>query len=358
MQPTRWTCLSFLLAWGLFSPSAWAQPVRDKVTLLKEEDGSRTRVVCDVVDHTGEFIRYRLREDGPVTIKPSSQVVSIETSQTPNHIQGLAKFASGDTKEAIRLLETALGQDGREWVRRDILAMLVKCALRQNSSAQAGERFLMIYGSDSTTHHFKSIPLLWTNAAPDPSLKSVAVQWQTRNSAPAKLLSASALLFDPAYQSAAKLELQQLRSHSDPRVRYLAICQLWRLELMDQKVDDATLAGWQDVIRSMPEDLRGGPYFLLGEGHRYRRHYDRAAVAYLWVPLVHDQDYQLAARACLSAADSLVAIGQREEAMTLYREVIGRYKQSSFAQDAAQALEDLKSSGENSDSQPAESSLP
>jgi tetratricopeptide (TPR) repeat protein len=358
VQLSRWAGLSLALSLGLQSSIGWAQPPRDKVTLLKEEDGSRTRVVCDVVDHTGEYIRYRIREEGPITIKPSSQVISIETSQTPNHIQGLEKFASGDTKEAIRLLEIALGQDGREWVRRDILAMLVKCALRQNNYTQAGERFLMIYGSDSTTHHFKSIPLLWTTSAPDPALKSVAIQWQDRNSAPAKLLAASALLFDPKYQSSVTLELQQLRSHADARVRSLAIAQLWRLELAGRKIDDTALDGWQHAIRSMPEDLHGGPYFLLGEGRRLRRHYDRAAVAYLWVPMVHDHDYQLSAQACLSAADSLVAIGQREEAITLYREVVLRYKQSSLAQDAAQALNDLTSPAAESETRPAETSLP
>jgi tetratricopeptide (TPR) repeat protein len=315
-------------------------------------------VVCDVVDHTGEFVRYRVREDGPITVKPSSQVISIETSQTPNHIEGLEKFAAGDTNEAITLLETALGQDGREWVRRDILAVLVRCALRQNNYTQAGERFLMIYGSDSTTLHFKSIPLLWTTSAPDPSLKSVALQWQTRNSAPAKLLAASALLFDPKYQSSVTLELQQLRSNADARVRALAAAQLWRLELVDRKIDDSTLDGWQDAIHSMPEELRGGPYFLVGEGRRLRRHYDRAAVSYLWVPMVHDSDYQLSAQACFNAADSLVAIGQREEATTLYREVLGRYKQSSLAQDAAQALFDLKSPAASTDARPAESSMP
>ncbi len=261
MQLSRWTYLCLLLSWGFLNPTAWGQSPRDKVTLLKEDDGSQTRVVCDVLDHTGEFIRYRIREDGPITVKPSSQVISIETSQTPNHIQGLEKYALGDTKEAIRLLEIALGQDGREWVRRDILVMLVKCALRANNSSQAGERFLMIYASDNTTHHFKSIPLLWTLTTPDASLKAVALQWQTRSSPAAKLLSASALLFDPKYQSAAKIELQQLRTNPDPRVRYLAMAQLWRLELPDRKVETTALDGWQDIIRSMPDDLRGGRIF-------------------------------------------------------------------------------------------------
>jgi TolA-binding protein len=331
-----------LMLWGSFADPAGAQSLRDRVTLLKEEDGSRVRVMCTVLDHTGEFLRYQVRDDGPTTVKPSSQVISIETSQTAKHIQALEKFAEGDTKEATRLFEEALSQDPREWVRRDILAMLVQCALRQSNYTQAGERFLMIYASDKTTHHMKSIPLLWTTLAPDAQHKNAALQWMDRGSPAAKLLSGSALLFDPKYQSSAKLDLQQLRSHPDSRLRYLAMAQLWRLELPARKIDGPTLNGWQDTIRSMPGDVRGGAYFLLGEGRKQSRQYDRAAVAYLWVPMVYHHDYQLAALASLNAADSLNAVGQREEAISLYREITARYGQSSYAQDAAQILKSLE----------------
>jgi tetratricopeptide (TPR) repeat protein len=349
---SRLILLGYLLPWGFLSPSAWGQSLRDKVTLLKEEDGSRTRVMCTVLDHTGEYIRYQIREDGPTTTRPSSEVISIETSQTPQHIEALEKFAAGQTKEAITLFEAALKQDPRGWVRRDILAMLVKSALRLNNHAQAGERFLMIYASDKTTHHFKSIPLSWTMAAPSDQLKTAALQWMNQGSPAAKLLAASSLLFDPKYQSSAKLDLQQLRSNPDPRVRYLAIAQLWRLELPDRKIDTTALDGWQNTIRNMPADLRGGAYFLLGEGRKQRLQYDRAAVALLWVPLVYDHDYQLSALASLNAADALNAIGQREEALAVYREIVVRYGQSSYAQDAAQILKSLEidpATGDSSD---------
>ncbi len=332
----------FLLLPGVFAGRVRGQDLRDKVTLLNEEDGSRVRLMCTVVDHTGEFIRYRLRDDGPVTVKPSAQVVSIETSQSRTHIEALEKYAEGDIQAAEQLFEKALTQDPREWVRRDILAMLVRCALRQENSTRAGERFLMIYGSDRTTHHMRGIPLVWTTKAPGPQLKNAALGWLERGSPAAVLLGGSALLFDPKYQAEARLELQQLWANPDPRIRYLAIAQLWRLELPDGQVEGPMLGGWQDTIRSMPADVRGGPYFLLGEGLSRRRQFDRAAVAYLWVPLVYDYDYQLSALASLNAGDALKAVGRRDEAISLYREIVTRYGQTSYAQDAAQALESLK----------------
>lgn len=328
---------------------AWGQSVRDKVTLLDRKTGSRTRVLCTVTDHTGEFIRYRVRDDGPVTVKPSSEVVSIETPQTQTHIKALENYAAGNTKEAVSLFEAAMKQEFRDWVRRDILAMLVKCALRQDNSAQAGNRFLILYQSDRTTHHFKSIPLLWKTSPPNAELRTAALNWMNQSTPAAKLLSASALLFDPKYQGSAKLDLQQLRSHTDTRVRNLALTQLWRLELPDRQVDAPMLDAWQDTIHSMPKELRGGPYFLLGEGRRLRREHDRAAIALLWVPLVYDHDYQISALACLNAADSLQAIGQRDEATALYHEVVVRYGQSSYAQDAAQILKTLQTDRAESD---------
>jgi hypothetical protein len=75
-------------------------------------------------------------------------------------------------------------------------------------------------------------------------------------------------------------------------------------------------------------------------------------VAFLWVPLVYDHDYQLSALASLNAADALNAIGQREEALAVYREIVVRYRQSSYAQDAAQILKSLEidpASGDSSD---------
>ncbi|MCA9069995.1 MAG: hypothetical protein KDA84_13780, partial [Planctomycetaceae bacterium] len=178
---------------------------------------------------------------------------------------------------------------------------------------------------------------------PTPELKTAAMNWMNRSNPAAKLLAASALLFDPKYQGTVKLDLQQLRSHPDARIRNLAATQLWRLELPDRKVEAATLVSWQDSIHSLPRELRGGPYFLLGEGRRLRRQHDLAAMALLWVPLVYDHDYQISALACLNAADSLKAIGRNDEAVALYHEVVVRYGQSTYAQDAAQILKTLQS---------------
>ena len=85
-------------------------------------------------------------------------------------------------------------------------------------------------------------------------------------------------------------------------------------------------------------DLRGGPWYVLGQGRLRLREYEPAATALLRLPLVHDADHFLAARACLEAADALDAAGQTGQAATLYREVTERFSQTPFAQDAESAM--------------------
>ena len=89
----------------------------------------------------------------------------------------------------------------------------------------------------------------------------------------------------------------------------------------------------------MPEDLRGGPYYVLGRAHFQRREYGPAAAALLWLPFVYYEDHHLAARACLEAADALSKLGQSTEATTLYREVAHRFRETPFANQAATILE-------------------
>lgn len=82
--------------------------------------------------------------------------------------------------------------------------------------------------------------------------------------------------------------------------------------------------------------------YLIGRAHSLRHEHDRAAIAFLWVPLVYGEDELLSARAMLDAADALVESGQRRGAVRLYQELITRYAHTSFARDAAAAMSNLK----------------
>jgi hypothetical protein len=60
----------------------------------------------------------------------------------------------------------------------------------------------------------------------------------------------------------------------------------------------------------------------------------------LWLPLIDDHDFRLAARACLEAATALEKIGQHAESRTLLHEVTQRFADTPFADEARALLKE------------------
>ncbi|MBW3543625.1 MAG: hypothetical protein KY476_25520, partial [Planctomycetes bacterium] len=72
----------------MFAP-LWAVaqgPQRDRVTLRSERSGGRTVIAGEIVDYTGEHLLLRTRAGMAPRSYPADQVVSVETSQTAQHI--------------------------------------------------------------------------------------------------------------------------------------------------------------------------------------------------------------------------------------------------------------------------------
>jgi TolA-binding protein len=115
--------------------------------------------------------------------------------------------------------------------------------------------------------------------------------------------------------------------------------QAWREVAFTGEREREQIKRWQERIDELPEDLRAGPNYLLGRAWAGRHDYEQAAAALLWLPLVDDHDFRLAARACLEAALALDRIGQHAESQTLLQEVATRFADTPFA-DEARALLD------------------
>jgi tetratricopeptide (TPR) repeat protein len=313
----------------------------DRVVLQLKGSSSRIALTCTVIDYTGEKITVRTKNGAQVRSFEASEVFEVRTPQTEQHVKGLVSYARGDIEQAVASFQRALATETRGWVRRDILALLVRCALRRGNYATAGSKFLALWESDPRTWHVKLVPLTWSPSKLDAPLRSEALGWIYRGNEMSKLLGASHLLNDARKGSLAERELRDLATSIDRRIRLLARAQLWRLRLREGNLSPAELRRWQSRIGDLPEDIRGGPYYLLGRAHLGRKEYDRAAMALLWVPLVYDHDVPLAARACLEAAESLNNIGQSREAVALYREVTTRFAGTVYADEAAAVLKSI-----------------
>ena len=321
---------------------AQQQPV-DKVVLQRKGSSSRITRSGIIVDFTGTKLTIRSRKNTSVNTYDADEVVEVRTPQTEQHRKGLKSFARGDIERAVASLELAMIEETRDWVRRDILAMIVRCALRRGDLIAAGSKFLALWQSDPTTRQFKLAPLTWGTRNITAALRSESLGWINLNTEASRLLGARHLLTDERHAARAKNEMNELASSIDLRIRLLARAQLWRLRIREGNLTPSEMKRWQSKIEEMPEDIRGGPFYVLGRGYLVRREYDRAATALLWVPLVYDDDTHLAARACLEAADALREVGQSGQSRALYREVTTRFVGTPFADEAASLLKSEES---------------
>jgi hypothetical protein len=314
----------------------------DKIVLQPKRGSSRIIRSGIIVDFTGTQLTIRSRDNTNVNTYAADEVVEVRTPQTEHHKKGLVSFAQRDVERATASFELAMIAETRDWVRRDILAMLVRCALHRGDSIAAGAKFLALWQSDPTTRQFKLVPLTWGPRNITAALRNESLGWINLNTEASRLLGASHLLADARHAALAKNEMNELATSTDLRIRLLARAQMWRLRVREGNLTPSEMKRWQSKIEDMPEDIRGGPFYVLGRGHLVRKEFDRAAAALLWIPLVYDHDTHLAARACLEAADALREIGQTGQSFALYREVTTRFVGTPFADEAASLLKNEK----------------
>ncbi len=315
----------------------------DKIIIRLPRSGSHVTLRGTIVNYTGSSILIRSSVNASVKEYPTSSVVKVSTSHVASHLQGTTFYSQKKYPQATSSFEKAIQQEDREWVRREILAMLVRCALQVGDYKKASSRFLMLTESDGKTFHFHLIPLQWT-PAPLGNISALdGLAWMQNKSATVRLSGASRLLLDKKYGQFATTEMKTLTTNVDQRIRTYARMQLWRLKLQHpKKLMKFQLKQWRKEIERTPSNYRAGGWYLLGMAYAHKRQYEQSAMALLWLPLVYDQDKFLAARSCYEGAESLLQIGKKHEAITLLQEVVKRFDKTPAAQEAAVALRKLQ----------------
>lgn len=298
----------------------------DRVVIQNRSNGrSRTTLTGRVESFSGGFLKLRLLNRDVVKIIPESAIYNVETPLVESHIRGLKSFQSDDMDSAIQLLRGALNDETRSWVHQDIHALLIQCESRAGNQAAAMREFAKLIRLDPKTRHFHLVPLVWANRITNGREQSVGRSFVTDSEPVMRLIAASVMISDEKNRPFGEAELQSLTTTGDSRITHLARTQLWRLRLREGEIRPGELTGWKSRIRTMPDRLRAGPYYLLGRAHLGRHEYDKASIAFLRIPLAYDDDHRLAARACLEAAEALSTAGRKVESETLYREVATRY---------------------------------
>lgn len=328
---------SVLLLWTLVSGLS-SLHAEDRVTVRTETGSGQAVLTGTVKDWNGERLRMKAGED--VREFDASRVADVVSPRLPTHVAGLKSLAEGRADAAHASLTKALGEEPRQWMRREILAAIVRADLAREDRAAAGKDFLALLESDPKTRHFNFIPLDWDTNPPSTVLSSAARGWTQGNAGDAaKLLASSVLLFDPAAGKDAAETLDRLARSADTRIYTLARAQLWRQQVARGTVPAGEIERWQDRVIDIPEPLRGGAYFQIARAWALRGDPERAAAAFLWLPLVYDADAGLAASAAVLAAEELTKFGRTADAVQLYREVLARFPQTSAAVRAKAQLE-------------------
>lgn len=309
--------------------------------LVQQPGGSRFPISGVVDDFTGRELTIRLKAGEKLKAFPRDQVVEVQTSYTLHHERGRQLLKDGKIVEATSSLNAALKEEDRTWVRREILALLVKAAMWDGDYRTAVTRFLPILESDEETFHFDVAPLAWSDDLPNGAMVQAAKGWLAGKSSGSKLFGASHLLNDPESGGDAEAALRFLARDSNVRIQRLAQMQIWRQRMKSGAASANELARWESAIEELPVEIRAGGYYVLGQAHIKQRSHDQAATALLWLPLIFDNDRHLSARACFQAAEQLELIGQKPQAANLYGEVALRFGDTPFAANAETKWKEL-----------------
>lgn len=311
----------------------------DSITVLTGKDAkTRTSRTGEVVDYTGESLQLKA-SSGRIENIPAARVVEIRTQWTPAHERGDALRGEGKLEEAINAYKQAKRDEPRAWARRKIMAELVVCYAEVGRFDVAGDEWLAIVSSDPLTTHYNVVPVAWRSLPPDAALEPRALAWLHGKAPAAQVLGASWSLTG-SQRNAAMTALDGLAGSKtvDPRVRSLAQIQLWRTKLISARQDE--VQRWQSALEQMPVEIRAGGYFVVGEALARLKQSEDAALAYLHVPLVHNQQRAMAAGALVAAAKEHEKLGRGEQAAGLYREVLSGYSRTAAAEEARAWLEE------------------
>ena len=314
-----WTILGF----SLFGPTV--SLAQDAVYQKNSAPGAKpSKWTGQITDYTGRELKLQL-SSGRERVIPAAAVEGIETTYAPAHLAADQLFAAGKFDQALAQYNTALrNEEKRNWVRRQIMAQQVWCYQELGQTLFAVRTFQLLVQSDPETQFFDCIPLAWLPQELPVTLEREAQMWlESRESALDVLIGLSWMMASNQRQRAIA-RAEELAGHTDARIAWLARAQLWRGQATT--ADEPRLADWRASLEKIPFPLRAGPTYLLGQELARRQQHDPASLLLLRVPIHYPNQRRLSARCLLTAAQALEKSQHPDESITLYQEVLQRYR--------------------------------
>ena len=277
--------------------------------------------------------------DGDRRTFPSERILRIETYHTQARKDADGLYDKGQFAPAGTLYERALKEEKRAWMRRQIMAQLVWCHRATGQLQLAGEAFRSVVWEDPNSPYLSCIPLTWIASQPSGPLERAAQGWLNHDGEPAMVLLGASHLLSTGARAVALDRLKRLATTAQPPINQLALAQTWRASVVT--ADPRQLAAWEETTRLIPEPLRAGPYYVLGQGWVRQQEWEQAALALMRVPVLYRRHHVLAARSLLDAGHSLEKLDRRRQAARLYDEVAVEFPQTRSAAEAQAKREGL-----------------
>ena len=317
-----------LMAIGITSTAYAVQESEDVVITQRRGSEKTSKRRGEIVDWKG--MSLTIHSTGRDREIDNSEIVDIQTAWSKSYLDGISALKKGKTRVAIERLNAALVAESRPWAQRIIRAHLIDAYQTIEQHGDAVQQFLQILAQDPNTRFLHLAPLPWTGSGN--SLVQQAEKWLEVKEPSVQLVAASWLVAGPRRGEAIKV-LDGLSRDIDARIRFLAIAQLWRTRTnVNAKQTDV----WADLIEKMPRAQRAGPLYVLANAQSQCQKVDEAIIGLMRIPILYPEQRSLAAAALYRSAGLLHNKGQTKQAKSLLNELVSKYPDSFWAQQANQ----------------------
>ena len=278
------------------------------------------RLEGTIVNLTGrDGLTFRPNTGREIKI-PIGLIIDFGTVKENAQINAEQAFRNGDYRATIDNYLEARRSENRDWVLRQHTSVIVQAYSALGEPEKACREFYALAESDTETVYLASIPLPWyTDLTQSLSFQQLGEMWLDRPEYPACQLLSAGLSLTTANRAKAVDALQLLTNSSNPSVAALATSQLWRNRIVEATLSE--VISWEKQLDTMPEELRSGPHYILGEVFARHNRPDDALTH--WLHVQHDAPElrPLALRSLLRAVETLDKLGRGAEAETLRHEI-------------------------------------
>lgn len=305
------------------------------LVVLHGVDGLVERMGGTIQDITGKRLTMRRNGRGDIRVLRISDVAELTFQRSVSWEDGLQLYSERKFSEALVRLDHALQQERRDWAWRELQAAIAKTLIRMGRRGKAVARIEEIVEKDPRTRHVSMLPLVWDESLPENERLMAEPSGLQADTVVRRLVAASSLLHVPEYRGAASAVLERIRREEGlSPAGELARSQLWRLHRLETPNEiNPVLQVWDDRVREMPVVARYGPRYVVAQGYLGNHDYDRASLAFLWMPLMSSSDEALAAKSLVEAIRCLKLAGRPAEASHMTRELQSRFPHTSAAQE-------------------------